>query len=79
VKFAIEPGGNRRNSKKELDANPYLLQFLVGSKSDLDEMTTYLKNNGVQMLEQMRVTEYGLLSSFIDLDGSKLELLCKKL
>jgi predicted enzyme related to lactoylglutathione lyase len=41
-------------------------------------MTTYLVSAGVQVLDRMRDTDYGLLTNFTDPDGNKLELLCKE-
>ena len=78
VKFAIEPGGVQRTSPKAVDDNPYLLQFLVSSTAELSDMTAYLESQGVQVLERMRATNYGVLTNFTDPDGNKLELLCRE-
>jgi predicted enzyme related to lactoylglutathione lyase len=78
VKFAIEPGGIKKLPRKEVDSNPFLLQFIVTSRSELSEMTAYLVSAGVQVLDRMRDTDYGVLTNFTDPDGNKLELLCRE-
>ena len=76
TKLAIEPGGVRKNGKKELSENPVLLQIAAHSAEELAAMDRHLETHGVKLLTRSKSTPYGIITNFVDPDGNKLEIIC---
>lgn len=73
--LALERNGVKKKGMKTLAENPVLFQFKVESKEQMEEMNTVLEENGVQLYDRSKQTEYGLITNFCDSDGNKLEIL----
>lgn len=78
TKFAIEPGGVRKQGKKTLAENPILIQLRADSSAELEAMNQDLEAKGIELLVRSRVTPYGVITSFLDPDGNKIEIICQQ-
>ncbi len=75
ITFALERNGVKKDEKKIKTENPYLLQFKLESKEQLEEMNKWLEGNGVRLYDRTKQTDYGLITNFCDPDGNKLEII----
>jgi len=73
--LALEPMGSKKRSEKTKAENPYLLQFRADSLDELERMNERLESNGVVPDPRSQKTSYGTITSFIDPDGNKLEII----
>ena len=75
VLLAVEPAGFKKPSEKTKAENPYLLQFRADSEDELESMNRQLESKGVILYARSEKTSYGTITSFIDPDGNKLEII----
>ncbi len=73
--LALERNGVRKNRLKTKSENPYLLQFRVDSKEELEQVNQRLEKNGIKLLDRSKKTGYGTITNFFDPDGNKLEFI----
>ena len=73
--LALEPTGSKKGSEKTKAENPYLLQFRADSLDELERMNEQLESKGVIPGTRSQKTSYGTITSFIDPDGNKLEII----
>lgn len=76
TKLAIERKGVRKKELKTKAENPFLLQFQVDSKKELEAMSSQLEKKGVVLIDRSKQEHYGLFTNFCDPDGNKLEIIC---
>lgn len=73
--LALEPMGLKKRSEKTKAENPYLLQFRADSLDELERMNEQLESKGVILGTRSQKTSWGTITSFIDPDGNKLEII----
>jgi catechol 2,3-dioxygenase-like lactoylglutathione lyase family enzyme len=78
VRLGLEPGGWRKGGQKSWSENPVLLQFRAHSLEQLEAMNRQLEAHTVTLLARSIATSYGVITSFLDPDGNKLEVLYKE-
>jgi predicted enzyme related to lactoylglutathione lyase len=73
--LGIEPNGVGSEKEKIKAQNPIILQFSVQSKQGLEQATKELEEQGVRIIDRKQKFSFGTLTSFLDPDGNRLEIL----
>lgn len=73
--LGIEKNGVRKKGVKTKAENPILLQFKANSKEELEALNKRLEEKGVKLFDRSKTTHYGIITSFCDPDGNKLEII----
>jgi catechol 2,3-dioxygenase-like lactoylglutathione lyase family enzyme len=73
--LGIEPNGSASDGEKTKEQNATLLQFTVDSLEALEEATAFLEQEQVRIIDRVRTYSFATLTSFLDPDGNRLEIL----
>ena len=73
--LGIEPNGSASDTEKTKQQNATLLQFTVESMEELETFTKFLEQQQVRIIDRVRQYSFATLTSFLDPDGNRLEIL----
>ena len=76
--FGIEGKGSAVAGEKSREQNPIVLQFSVDSLEALEKITSELEKQQVTIIDRKREYSFATLTSFLDPDGNRLEMLYQK-
>lgn len=79
VKVGLERGGWRKGNEKTAAENAFFIQFDAPDLDTLEQMNQQLEANGVPLLRRSEDLGFAVITTFLDPDGNKLEIVYKTL
>lgn len=73
--LGLERNGSGAVGEKDKTQNPILLQFKSSSVEELKNHTEQLREHGARIIQDCITHSFGTVTSFLDPDGNRLELL----